>query len=470
MEKNTYKLSELIKQLQKEGQQTFLCGSAGTGKSYTINMIKSVMQSRAIVLSTTNMSAQHIGADTVHSFFRLKLSNNLDELKANDDDFIKWFCNNVTNNRNLATKSLYKDMREVLQRAELIIIDEVSMMSDKLLELIYYRLNKLNMMNDIPIPHILFVGDLFQLPPVDKDDKSAQMVFKSKHWNPLIIELTEIKRTENVEFAKALRHIQHGKYTRLVDTEINKILKNKRNLENETIICPTNKQVNTINHKKLQELDEPEIKFVAKIDTDLKNKIQIEKIINSFTADRELILKKGCEVIFVKTDKDTGYYNGLKGTVIDIDIDKNVIKVKSERGNEYQVKRVLFTKNKLVRNRITGGPELVPELTMKQFPLRVSYAITIHKSQGMSINNLVVNCKRIFGEAMFYVAISRATDPSKVFLANFDRSYVRQVNKETVNYYDRVADKIIRITEVENDTPQIQLDAEWEKMNSEIPF
>lgn len=433
-------LDDLAK-IIRENPQTFLTGQAGTGKSYTVNRLKQIFPF-ATVLSTTNVSAQIIGADTVHSVFKLGVCNTTDELEAYDNDYVQWFINNVNNDAELAKRTRLKDISTIINSSDLIIIDEVSMMSAEVLDLVFHRIKMVTDKDpEIKVPPILFTGDLFQLPPVAKD-RQARMVFHSKNFNPKIIELKTIHRTENPTFQKALSYIRAGKYTETVHNQIAEIQSNPLN-PNAITLCPTNRQCDEINSRELDKIDASERTYLATIETTINNKREVATIINSFTTDKEITLKVGCRVIFTAQEYDSTYYNGLQGTVTELA--KNII-VTDDVGNQHKVVPHTFTKNKVVAKGTTKT--LVPVLKMRQIPLRVAYAITYHKSQGMSILDLNIDCKNIFEKSMFYVAISRGIDPKHIHISNFDRRFVKLINEESFDYMVKNADNVKRVGSV----------------------
>ena len=448
------KVKEIADLLKQRGQ-LFLTGAGGVGKTYSVNRIASRF-SNVIRLGSTNMSAQAIGGDTVHAFFGLGLANNEIELEARDNDYIDWFTANVKNDRGLAQRTLLKKIRQPLERCELIIIDEVSMISASVLDLIYLRLEQCNL---IHIP-ILFVGDLYQLPPVSKEYE-AKLIFNSKHWNPAIIELTEIKRTHNKQFAEIQKHIRLGLYTREAHEVLESIQSNTYAPDyNPIILTPTNAQAVSINQKRLAELDTPTIISEGRVESNIKDPARIQKILeDNFIVDRVMEFKVGASVIFTQTSKEQGYYNGMQATITDI-IDHNpstlTLEVTDKRGTKYAVSFVEYSRKRVQSNPQTGALEYVKEVALWQLPIKPAYAITIHKSQGMSLAEVQIECSRMFEAGQFYVALSRATDPTKVKLINFDRKYVR-IHNEAIKAYFSTAE-VKQITAIEDDDNEYVLD------------
>lgn len=447
-----------LKNLLESREQVFLTGAGGTGKTYTLNHLLPRFTS-PVKLATTNSAAVMIGGDTVHSVFKLGLANSLAELEAEDTRYYEWFCANVVDNLEKAQNSRVRAVRDALRYADLIVIDEVSMMSASTFSLLYYRARQCN----ITLPPILMLGDLYQIPPVERDDAVVpqKMIYHSPHFNPVIVELTEIKRTHNLDFAKAQKSIRRGKYTEFVHNILTQIQQNE--LDHDffpTILVSNNAQANKINKQRLDELESQEYIIQADITTQLKTQKQIDQVIRYMPPDKVLILKEGARVMFIQNDREQGYYNGLQGIVTDIDTDEFTgeveVTVLADDSNEYKVTKSLFDKKRLKESSM-GGAVYEVELEMRQVPLKVCYAMTIHKSQGASIKQLEINCARIFVAGQFYVAISRATDPTKVRLLNFNPSYVRMRNDDLDRYLENSKANIIQVPTIEDDSLKIEI-------------
>lgn len=420
---NTELTLSQLKDILIKRRQVFLTGAGGTGKSYSTKLIRAMFKN-PVTLASTNSAAILIGGDTVHSFFALGKASTLQELNAEDKSYIDWFCKKVNNNPAQALQSRINKLIKLLSKADLIIIDEVSMISSNVFDLIYSRFRQCG----LTPPPMLLVGDLYQLPPVSKDNRPAYdtLIYNSQYFNPYIVELTSIKRSQNPEFTKALRAIRVGKYTEHAHNIIMSILENQFTDDyNPTILVSTNAKADKINHTRLSQLNTPEYNIEATIETDIKDERRLNNLYKDLPVSINLKLKQGCRVMFIATDKEQGFYNGLQGTVKHIKQQNGgvLVTVDTDDGKEITPAPMPFTKNKV--ELILGEYQYKPELTVFQLPLRVCYAMTIHKSQGASITQLEIDCDGIFEKGQFYVAISRATDPTQIRLRNFDKSYVR---------------------------------------------
>lgn len=438
-----------FKELIINKRQVFLTGAGGVGKSYNTKLIRSKFD-HPVTLASTNAAAILVGGDTVHSFFALGTASSITELMAEDRRYVEWFCNNVTDNPAKAIESRKNKIRKLVTKSDLIIIDEVSMISAKVFDLIYYRFKQC----EVTPPPILLVGDLYQLPPVERNTPSYDsLIFNSENFNPYIVELTSIKRSTNPDFTRAMKSVRVGKYTEHAHKVIDSITNNAFDEHyNPTVLVATNKQADDINSKRLRELKTPEVHIVAEVETKIKDKRRIDSIIKDMPVKQTLTLKVGCRVMFVANDRDNrSYYNGLQG-VVKVIPNLGCVVVETDTGKEITVGQQEFTKNKV--ELVGGEPVYVTELTMRQIPLRVCYALTIHKAQGASITQLEVDCDGMFERGQFYVAISRATDPKQIRLLNFKG---KALVKNQVSLPEKILDSVHKIPEFLSEPDEIKI-------------
>ena len=430
----------MLKKIEKilEKRDVLLTGGGGVGKSYLLNELakKTKKSSRqVVVLGSTGVSAVNVNGQTIHSFFAFGINNSLAELKKHDR----------------YVKSRLSEIKKILSKCDLLIIDEISMVSSSLLDMIQYRLRNAGFRGKI-----LFVGDFFQLPPVFNRKNSSLLdengyAFESSAWdyiNPLIIELTKTKRTQDGEFFKILGKIRWAH----IDDEVTKYLSSLRQngvlMDGDaTVLFARNAEADRMNLKKLQDLEGDPILIKAKEKLHVKslheNKIKNWK--NSLPVPCDLTLKIGAKVLFC-TNKWQKYYNGERGVVREIGDDYILV----EKEDDFvRVDRMEYTMSENIV--LNDEIEEKPLISIEQFPLKLAYAITIHKSQGMSIDELVCNIDHIFEKSQFYVAISRAKDPKKLYL---DLSYgdfegwikrVTQVSTKVVDFYKK--SEVLKIEE-----------------------
>ncbi|CAA6800875.1 MAG: Putative helicase [uncultured Sulfurovum sp.] len=411
----------------------FLTGGAGVGKSYITNEVIRDYRNRAkqvVSLGSTGVSAVNIGGFTVHSFFVFGIASNFDALNQSDK----------------RAKKRLTDLKKVLKATDLIIIDEISMVSTDLLDMIAYRLNNYGYLGKV-----LFVGDFFQLPPVVKQTQNNDVfgkklyAFESMAWERfdlIVIELTQMKRTTDAEFTHILSKVRKGVCDEEVIAYMSRLWNNEKMEKDPTYLYGRNVEVEQTNRAKLNELDTEETILFANIE--MFGQVHEKKLLSwkkMLPISEQLTLKVGVPILFT-VNKWGKFVNGERGILHAIEEDYLIV----EKEEEYvRVERHEFDLvDMLVKD--DGTIETISLATLSQFPLKLAYAVTIHKSQGMSIDNLVCNVDNIFAPSQFYVAISRAINPKNLQL-DFNRGdltqYLRRVinvDARVVEYYDKLLD------------------------------
>ncbi|WP_236861349.1 ATP-dependent DNA helicase [Campylobacter sp. RM16192] len=426
-----------------ERSNLFLTGRGGVGKSYiTTSVIKHYKNElkNVVVLGSTGISAVSVGGVSVHSFFKFGICSNLEELRGLDKK----------------QKSQLSKVKAVLDSCDLLVIDEISMVSAGLMEMIYYRL-----INSKFVGRIMLVGDFYQLPPVQKKETNQNSLFQfvyafsSYAWSEFglkNIELVKSKRTKDLEFYEILSNLRVGRLDEKVIKYIENLCVDKFDIDDNTsVLFGRNYEADRLNSAMLEKLDsklEISNALVEIHDGKLHEK-SLENWINSLSVPEILHIKVGARVIFV-TNKWGEYYNGERGVIMQILKDSNNIEsviVQKTNGEIIEVmpSRFELTEFELVDDNI----EQRVRASFLQFPFKLAYALTIHKSQGMSIGSLVCDLNHIFANGQLYVALSRATDPKKLKLIyqrgqNF-RDYLRSVVK-----IDEEVDKFYRENIFEN--------------------
>ena len=388
-------------------KNVFLSGGAGVGKSYLTSRVVADMQAKnknVIPLGSTGISAVNIGGYTLHSFFIFGLAKSLEELKASDKK----------------SRSRISELKKILKHTDLIIIDEISMVSARLMDMIYYRLNSLNYSGKLMV-----VGDFYQLPPVTKNSSSNDKLFKeeiyafeSSAWlrfdfEPVI--LKEVKRTSDYEFIDILAKIRKGDCSLEVKSYLTKLIDNTLPKEIEpTYLFGKNIQADSMNREKLFKLDGQEALYFWNI---ANHKNVHEKRLDTWSKSLPVLdclhIKVGAPVIFT-VNQWGKYVNGQRGVVVSMDEEDIVVR---SNGRDITIAQHDFEMTEL--NSETLEPEVVA--TISQYPIKLAYAITIHKSQGMSLESLVCNLDNLFAPSQLYVAISRAIEP-KLLKIEYSRS------------------------------------------------
>ena len=404
----------------------FLTGGAGVGKSYITNEVISDYRKRGkqvVSLGSTGVSAVNIGGFTVHSFFVFGIASNFDDLAAGDK----------------RAKKRLSDLKKVLKATDLIIIDEISMVSTDLMDMIAYRLNNYGYLGKV-----MFVGDFFQLPPVQKQNGRNDIfgaklyAFESMAWERfdlMVIELTVMKRTTDAEFTYILSKIRKG----LCDEEVISYMTRLWNTEgmekDPTYLYGRNLEVEQTNRAKINELDTEETILFANIE--MFGKVHEKKLAgwkNMLPISEQLTLKEGVPILFT-VNKWGKFVNGERGILRKIEEDHLIVEKEDEfvrvERHEFDLLDMAVKDN--------GTIETISIATLSQFPLKLAYAVTIHKSQGMSIDNLVCNVDNIFAPSQFYVAISRAIDPKNLKL-DFNKGDLTQYLSRVIHVDNRVVE------------------------------
>lgn len=394
---------EILEFVRSKGQVMFLTGKAGTGKSTAIKYIKHIIPKSAVIAPTT-IAAQNVKGSTIHSFFG--------------------FPPSVFDPENI---QLPISKLPIIQNLDLLIIDEVSMVSSSLVDAINIALQKgKNNKEHFGGISILFVGDLFQLPPIIEDEEIAkyyggddgrydsEFFYSAKVFDKLeeiqICELKRVKRQEenlsedNKKFVEALNGIRTNttniySYIDFLNTEC---FQNKKDelFQDAITLVPTKSKANGINKDKLDAISN-EIKTYQ---GHLQN-LGAEDL-KKFQAPDELILKVGTQVVFVNNSKPD-WINGDLGTVTKME--DNCIEVKIHKtGLVKSITRVAFSKYSYEYNTTNKKIESKEIGKFIQFPLNLGWAITIHKSQGMTLDKVIVDIDgNAFAEGQTYVALSR---------------------------------------------------------------
>ncbi len=382
-------VKELIDKLYD--RNIFLTGGAGVGKSYLTKELIKKYPRNLVTIAPTGIAAVNVEGQTIHSFFEFS--------------------------RNLSSyNTLSYPKKKLLQKTDLIIIDEISMVSKKLFDAINKRLLEVDYKGKL-----LIVGDFYQLPPVNVEEEG--WAFESIHWDKWdfeTIELTEIKRTQHKKFSEVLLKLRDGSFNE-DDIEFVYNLKNNKHLKNKnlTFLYSTNKKVDAKNSLKLKELNTPLITFESYSELNEKDKKSaFENFKKSLNINDVFEIKKGAVVLNIVNQRfdEEVLYNGEKGVVIDIDEKNEIIKVDFENKGVFEIERYSFD---LVEYDYDGSEDKIIQNvigSIYQFPLKLAYAITIHKSQGLSIDNLAIDLSYIFSPAQAYVALSRGINPENIVI------------------------------------------------------
>ncbi|MEO5998670.1 MAG: AAA family ATPase [Chitinophagaceae bacterium] len=390
----------------------FLTGKAGTGKTTFLKHIKNNTSKNAVVLAPTGVAAINAGGTTIHSFFQLPFG-----------PFIPATAPGFTANQGFADKhSIFKNIRftknkiQLLLELDLLIIDEVSMVRCDVIDAIDTVLRHFRRQPFLPFGgvQLLFIGDLFQLPPVMPDNEwsvlnqyyDSPYFFSSKvtqQFPPLYLELKKIYRQNEQVFIDILNRIRTNEveWDDLVQLHECYDPSFKPSDDNNYIILSThNKKVETINVAALEKLTSKVFHFNGTIKGDFSDK--------ALPTDLVLQLKEGAQVMFIKNDSEPvkRYYNGKIGKIKSI-LDGEIIVEFPDTNREMTLEKVTWENISYVLNKETGEIEEKIEGTFTQYPVKLAWAITIHKSQGLTFERAIIDLGASFAPGQVYVALSR---------------------------------------------------------------
>lgn len=379
------------------GEHVLLTGPAGSGKTYTLQQfIRLAKQDgkHVSVTATTGLAATHLGGTTIHSWAGIGI---LDSMTPGFADHLS------------------KGRRDIIEKTDILIIDEISMLHDYRLDMVDEVCRLVRKEPDVPFGGIQVVlsGDFFQLPPVNRaDSRTGGFVVGSRAWvelDPVICYLKEQHRQDDETLIGILNALRAGDIRRHhAELLLARVEATPPPGDELTEIHTVNIDVDTINERKLDELDGDEVSY-EQATTGSAN--YVESLQRSVLAPATLRLKEGALVMAVKNALDKKYANGSIGTVVGF-----------ERGTEYPI--VLFRSGKEVVMQpdsweLRDGDK--KRASISQIPLRLAWAITVHKSQGMTLDAARIDLRKAFVEGMGYVALSRVRSLDTLYLHGINR-------------------------------------------------
>jgi hypothetical protein len=378
--------------LLKTGASVFLTGEAGSGKTHIVNQYTEYLREHQIdfaVTASTGIAATHIHGMTIHSWSGIGVHAEL-----NDDEL-----KHVAENRYVAKR---------IKKAKVLIIDEISMLDGKVLTLVERVCRKVR---KIKLPfggmQVVLVGDFFQLPPVASKGKEVEFAFDSDAWQglmPAVCYLTEQHRQEDSVFLGILSAIRSNTFDEMhFESLSGRIIPQEELPDDMTRLFSHNANVDTINAKELRKLPGKTRLFVMAV---RGPEALTDALVRGCLSPERLELKEGATVMFTKNNSSAGFVNGTLGTVIGFDAESKYPIVKTSDGLLITTEPMEWT--------IAEGDEVFAKIT--QLPLRLAWAMTIHKSQGVSLDRAVMDLSQVFEYGQGYVALSRVRNLSGVHL------------------------------------------------------
>jgi hypothetical protein len=390
----------------------YITGKAGTGKSTFLKHYCQNTHKKFLLLAPTGLAALNIGGQTIHSFFGLPWRPILP-----NDRKIPYFPNaRYDENNNLVEEEHPK--RKIIRNVDVIIIDEISMVRPDLIDAIDNSLRKNGGDSNLPFggKQIIFIGDLFQLAPVVKREElpiitrfyDSPFFFSARIFQQIQfsnIEFKKVYRQSDPNFIALLDKIRKANTTPndfvTLHSRYNPQYEPERNLY-FIILCTTNEIADNLNLTYLQNLDTPEFSYVGRID---------DRFEGNLPAPLNLTLRVGAQVMFVKNDRGGRWVNGTIGKVTELTNELVKVKIKSNDIEvEYPIERVRWEKTEYKWNDETQEIESEVVGRFTQYPLKLAWAITIHKSQGLTFDQVIINSGNgMFAHGQCYVALSRCT-------------------------------------------------------------
>lgn len=382
----------------KSGQNVFLTGSAGTGKTYVLNQYIDYLKARKVpvaVTASTGIAATHMNGMTIHAWCGIGIKNSI-------------------SGADLSSMRTKKYLKEQLEKAQVLIIDEISMLHKGQLEMVntvlkYFK-NNIAPFGGI---QVVFSGDFFQLPPIGNEPIAQRFAFMAPAWveaGLAVCYLTEQYRQEDNELNDILNEIRSGSISELSRKKLTNAKVTKLDADFEpTKLYTHNIDVDRINSEYMDSLPEKTKKFKASTKGNAKI---LETFKKSVQAPELVELKKGAKVMFVKNNPDGGYINGTLGEVIDYsDVGFPLVKLLDGK--------TIIAEQDSWSVEDDKGKSLA---TYNQVPLRLAWAITVHKSQGMTLDAAEIDLSKTFEKGQGYVALSRLKNLKNLKLLGYNEA------------------------------------------------
>ena len=404
-----------------QGKNLFISGGAGCGKSYLLNFLKRNFANNGLeITASTGIAAVNIGGSTIHSWAGIGLANQPIE-QIIENIFLPKFSK----------------VRRKIIKTKTLAIDEISMISREVLEILDQVFRAVRA-NEKPMGgmQMLFFGDFLQLPPINRDNTSSNFCFDSKTWDDLNfhnIILDKIFRQSDEKFIKLLNNLRFG----IVDAEDKIILESRIKItDNNSAIQPTiltthNAKVEFVNNKHLKNIPNPEQVFQAEYKGDA---YKIDFLKKNCIAYQSLKLKVGAQVMMIKnTLQKEGIINGSLGIVKDFSTKKLYPIVEFANSKTFTISPEEWLLEKFdAETRVNKV-----EASISQIPLILAWAITIHKSQGLTLDKISCDLSDSFSPGQSYVALSRARNLEGVFIESLNFSKIN-ADANAINFYKKI--------------------------------
>lgn len=427
--------------INSTASHVFLTGKAGTGKTTFLKNLARKTHKNFIVVAPTGIAALNAGGVTIHSQFLFPLGMFLPERNMpNDLPDVNFFTSDMLARRH----PLNSQRKQVLRAIDLLVIDEVSMLRADLLDAIDYRMKAArgNFSQRFGGVQLLLIGDLFQLPPVvARTEESLMARYYNSPWffeaiclkdkPPVYIELDKIYRQNDEKFIALLNNLRNNLATKEDIEILNSSYKSQDEIrEMKEIITLTthNYKADELNQRALEALTTEARTFEATVEGEFPESM--------FPVLRTMMLKGGAQIMFVKNDIDKMYFNGKLATVLEITPDGIEVEM-AESHLRYKLKRERWENKKYTLNK--ERQDLDEEIlgTFEQYPIKLAWAITVHKSQGLTFERAIIDVGQAFADGQVYVALSRLRSLEGLVLRSHINPGVISTDKTIAEYSRR---------------------------------
>ena len=406
----------------------FITGKAGTGKTTFLRKLREQTPKNMAVVAPTGVAAINAGGMTIHSFFQLPVRT----LVPTPQSYKQLF----------AEQRLTQRKRNLIYHLEMLVIDEISMVRADVLDAIDQVLRRYKYRKDQPFGgvQLVMIGDLFQLSPVvtrGEDEEAMRKYYEGPYFfqakvmqelQPIYVELDHVFRQQDQTFVQLLNEVRENQLTAQGRALLNARYNPRfRNTDEDFHITLTthNRLADELNERELGKLPDAPHVFTAEIKKDFP--------VNIYPTEEVLTLKEGARVMFVRNDdqKPRRFYNGKIGVITEIDSEKIVVRCED---GEIEVTRMVWENIRYKEDEKTGKIDEEILGTFTQYPLRLAWAVTIHKSQGLTFDKVIIDAARAFAAGQVYVALSRCRTLEGIVLSS-PLDYVELSNDPTVLRY-----------------------------------